>query len=233
MDLPREFLANSQILTADMTTHNLSIDQFYGKHVKLVHAVARKGYGRLASMGASVSYEDLVQELSIVFMKAYDGHDSEKGMFSSYFYQAGYRHINRMADAMESELNTRSEEEVTEYLSGGDEGDTCYSTIACERMTPDEEFAFNSLVDRLAGKLSPLALKILELVVCPPEFLEAELSAKMAHAEMSRNMGEERRVAPATNAKLACDILKLTGVSHESLRLARKELEKEVRRSVL
>lgn len=91
-----------------------NLGRFYADNVGLIHTVARKGFGRLQGIGASVDYDDLFQELSEVFIKAYDGFDEDNSKFSTYFTVAAGHKINQLAEGFELD---RMGVKTTRYLS--------------------------------------------------------------------------------------------------------------------
>jgi len=75
--------------------------EFYKANVGLVHTVSRKGYTRLVKARVTIDYEDVFQEMSMVFLKACDGFDESRGFkFSTYFFMAAYNRLNNWAQAL-------------------------------------------------------------------------------------------------------------------------------------
>lgn len=215
-----------------MDRNNLA--RFYADNVGLIHTVARKGYGRLQALGAGIDYDDLVQELSEVFIKAFDGFDEENGAkFSTYFTFSAYAKLNKIAARFERErtgsvvVSVEKKEgeygyEVErEYLHGGmigiedinaagEDGHSFEETIACDAPTPEQIAEASSSLKAFLNKLSPLAASIVELAVEPPEILEREFFAAQAHAEYARSVGIERRGRSSLSTAFVASFLERT-----------------------
>lgn len=211
-----------------------NLERFYAENVGLIHTVARKGYGRLQAIGSSMDYEDLVQELAEVFIRAYDLFDEERGnRFSTYFMTAAYNRINRIAAGQEVERvenGVRSMEEMNERMG---EGSNVEEMIASSDATPEQIVEAVSTAMSLLNGLSPLAAKIAEMAINPPEFIEREFVAAQANAEISRNKGIEKRASKSLNVSFVCLVLeRATDLPVVTIREARKEILAAAERSV-
>lgn len=209
------------------------LDKYYAKNVGLVHSVARKGYGRLVAIGAAMPYDDVVQELSIIFIKAFDGYSPELGhKFSSYFTRAAYNHLNEIVKGYSNERvkhGVRSVEEMSERIKSSEGIDADVGNyIACTRNTPEREAIQNETFAVVLSKLSPLAVQIVSWLIEPPKLVEDELLARIAHAEFARSQGVAKRAGDSINIGFVCDVLMKVGVGEQAIRVARRELEKTV-----
>lgn len=226
------------------------LGQYYAANVGLIHTVARKGYGRLQGIGAPIDYEDLVQELSEVFVKAFDLFDEAAGAkFSTYFTFSAYNEINKIAMRFERERTggvvvSREKNEgeygytvEREYLHGGmigiedinaageEDGGSFEETVACDSPTPEEIVEAASSARAMLNKLSPLAASIAELAFDPPDYIEREFLALQAHAEYARSVGIERRARPTiTIAFVASMLEKITDLPASKIRAAKNEI---------
>jgi DNA-directed RNA polymerase specialized sigma24 family protein len=212
-----------------MDKNNLA--QYYSDNVGLVHHVAQKGYGRLQAIGASIEYDDVVQDMSMVFIKAYQIWDEEKSKFSTYYINAAINELNKIAKKFETErleLKIKSVEE----MDHGNEDVNVAETIACDRDTPERALESNRLIQAVVSGLSPLAEAMVEWMLSPPDWVERELAAKQIHAEMARDMGHKRRAVSECSIGFVCDMLELSGVPGANIRSARQELTNAVRRNV-
>lgn len=206
------------------------LDKYYAKNVGLVHAVARKGYARLMSIGAAMPYDDVVQEMSIVFIKAFDGYSPELGnKFSSYFTRAAYNQVNEIVKDYSDErikYGVRSVEEMSEHIKSNEDIDVDVgSYIVCTRNTPERDAIQNEAFTRVLGRLSPLATQIVSWMIDPPKLLEGELMARVAHAEFARSQGVAKRASDSVSIGFVCDVLMRVGVGEQAIRAARRELE--------
>jgi len=211
-----------------------NLDRFYVENSGLIHTVARKGYGRLQAIGSGMEYDDLVQDLTVVFIKSYDKFDEASGnRFSTYFMAAAFNRINRIAGEQEIERvenGVRSMEEMSERF----EDDTSIEeVIASDAATPEQIVEAASIAQGVLSKLSPLAAKIAEMAIDPPDFIEREFMAAQAHAEISRNKGIEKRASRSLNVSFVCSVLeKTTDLPVLSIREARKQILATVERSI-
>lgn len=191
---------------------------YYEANVGLIHTIARKGYGRLVEIGASQSYDDLFQELTEVFIKAYDAFNENAGFtFSTYFMTSARNYLNRNAEEIEEErlgirtswfksdeINPKTgkpkwksrRERVHQGCSSfeemseraGAEEADMHEVIPADAPTPEQIASVESDVRALAGQLSPLARQMLAMIIDPPDFLERELDALEAHSKLARSM---------------------------------------------
>lgn len=202
------------------------LDRFYADNVRLIHTVARKGYGRLQQIGASTDYDDLFQELTEVFIKSFDLFDESCGyQFSSYFVRAAYNKINRIAEGFEVEridLGIRSIEELSDNT---EDGLDLEERIAGNAPTPDEIYEANETANALFSQLSPVAAMVVGMAIDPPCFIETEFEAAVAHAEYARSQGVERRARGSINTSFICNVLeKTTNLTRSDLSKARREI---------
>lgn len=235
-----------------------NLGRFYADNIGLIHAVARKGYGRLMGIGAAIDYDDLVQELSEVFVKAFDLFDEAAGAkFSTYFTFSAYNEINKIAMRFERERTggvvvSREKNEgeygytvEREYLHGGmigiedinaageEGGGSFEETVACDSPTPEEIVEAASSARALLNKLSPLAASIAELAFDPPDYIEREFIATQAHAEYARSVGVERRCrSTITIAFVATFLEKTTDLSPAQIRAAKNEIANVAKRGI-
>jgi RNA polymerase sigma factor (sigma-70 family) len=213
------------------------LNKYYTTHVGLVHYAARKGYGRLVAMGAPVDYDDLVQELSVVFVKAFDGFSEECGYkFSSYYTRAAYNQINKIAEKVKEERvdnGVRSVEEMAHRYSsatGTDIDD--FDILTCSRQTPESELSTSQSLSRMLSNLSPLASLIARWLIDPPKELEREFEACVAHVGLTRQAGQQKRARQTIDMSFICNFLVLLGVSEASVSKARFELKKSAIRGI-
>lgn len=204
-----------------------NLDKFYAENTGLIHDVARKGYGRLQAIGASEGYEDLVQELSITFIKAYEQFEPERGEFSTYFVRSAYNRMNKIAAEFElerCEAGVRSFEEIDALTDCEDA--SFLDVIASNVLTPEQVAINRSMLERLDKILSPLAREIALWIVVPPEFVGSELNAHQAHVDYARSKGHERRNKTHLGMSFICDMMELIGIASKvELRQARLELQ--------
>lgn len=230
------------------------LDRFYADNIGLIHTVARKGYGRLMGIGAAVDYDDLVQELSEVFVKAFDGFEEGAGKFSTYFTVAATNKINQIAEGYELDRTgvkttrylsdeidagtgkrkwkARREQihsgavSVEEMSSWSEDGEgSILETIDSGSATPEEILQAQQELGAMLGRLSPLAATMCEMALNPPEFMEREFIAVTAHAEYARSQNIERRGRNSLNVAFVAGVLeKTTDLSVAAIRAAKREI---------
>lgn len=185
---------------------------YFKENVGLVHSAARKGAARAAAVGCStLDHDDFVQELTEVFIKAYDLHDPTKTRFSTYFMRSAYNHINKMMEKVNierMEMGVRSVEEMSSWNQDDDGGELGFTVEDVTAIGPEEAAQMNSMVNAWHAKLSPGARLVLEWTLNPPDFIENEFLAQLAHAEMARDMGLPRRSRLMIDASFVSTLLK-------------------------
>lgn len=191
---------------------------YYEANVGLIHSIALPGYGRLADIGGSQSYDDLFQELTEVFIKAYDAFDENAGFtFSTYFMTSARNYLNHNAEQVEVErLGVKTSwfksDEIDpktgkrkwksrrervhqgcssfEEMSARADSDEAdmHEIIPAHGPTPEQIASIESDMRVLMARLSPLARQMLAMVIDPPDYLEREFDALDAHARLARSM---------------------------------------------
>lgn len=202
---------------------------YYAKNIGLVHHLARKAYGRLQGIGAAMPYDDMVQELSLVFLRAYELFDPNMGnKFSTYFTFAAYNRINKIVETYEIErvrLNIRSVEEIDSYTDCEGSGSFA-ETVPCDRQRPDEAYEAKRTAQDIYGNLSPLAKLIVGWLAEPPAFVLSEFAKAQAHVEYSKSLGYSKRAVTGLRILFICDLIRLVSdVSKAEISYARDELK--------
>ena len=211
-----------------------NVGKFYADNVNLVHTVARKGYNRFVAIGASIAYEDVVQDMSMVFIKSFERYNSETGKFSSYFYAAAYNELNKIGKIFEEERIKRGVKSVEEMQSFVDDDDG-YFELVSERATPYEEIETASTFADFERRLSPIAKLIVSWMMNPPQEVEAEYQALSSHVAMCRegnNCGLGGRRCQGFGIGFVCDLLQLSGIGASAIKKARREIEKSARGAI-
>lgn len=150
-------------------------EAFYSKNVGLARKIARKVFARLLAMGAAVEYQDVEQEASIIMMRAYEKFDPNLGFqFSTYYYRAAYNELQKFVKSYEQDRQVLGVFSITG--ARGDDGEEIdlESTIDGGHGSPEQYLESKQLLEGIEEDLSPLAFKLLELIVEPPEELVRE-----------------------------------------------------------
>jgi len=205
----------------------MNVAQYYNENVGLVHAVTKKGFARLQKAGVAMDYEDVFQEMSVVFVKACEGFQADKGFkFSTYFFIAAQ---NKLASWTKKIIEERLVHKVVSieemnHNHGGEELDL-ESILPGDRTTPEDIASAKQCVADLAKSLSPVAAQIIEWMVEPPQALLDEFNRLEAHAAFARSIGFEQRFSAQLSPRYVGQFLVLLGVSDTQVKSALREIK--------
>lgn len=158
-------------------------DDFYRKNAGLARKVAFKVYHRLLAMGAAVEYCDVEQEATIAMMAAYEKFDPALGFkFSTYYYRAAYNKLNGFVASYEKDRAILGV--VSIHRADGDD-ESFELDLPCGSGSPEQMLEARQTLTEIERELTPLAGKLLELLIEPPSALESEWAA-------ARSLGVER-----------------------------------------
>lgn len=162
---------------------DLNPEKYYVENVGLVHNVASRMYPRVVAVAPSWQYDDLFQELTIIFFRACVGFDPTKGVkFSSYFTQSCYWEINRKLAMLERENVVRVRETTDE---------TFIESLMDGAGTPEEEVIATDLAGHLTDGMSRMAKQIVNLCLEPTDWLEEAMgSAEITARRVGRLLAE-------------------------------------------
>ncbi|TSP13993.1 sigma factor [Cupriavidus campinensis] len=202
-----------------------NLTEAYRQNEGLIHLVTRQCYGWVRSLGLSMDYNDVLQEVSVVFLQAQASFDEGRGLkFSAYFTRAAINEIRRVIGSHTGmkRLNMTEREalkakqarnkvlaaagEATESVYSGldmvsfadltqPDGSDFESTIADDGETPEQILERRQEWEALHASLSPVASLIAKWLIDPPEELLRELEAHRAHVELCLELGERKRTA--------------------------------------
>ena len=204
---------------------------YYKANMGLVHVVSRKGFSRLAAAKVVIDYEDVFQEMSIVFLKAFEKFDESRGFkFSTYFFMCAYNRLNRWAqDLIEERLKHGmvSIEELGDSMDG-ESGDMSQvlTDYADPGADPESIFRVTELLEYMAKTLSPLASLILEWSIAPPEEVMTEVRKAQHYADYGRSTGHNSRcMVQVTPRYIASFIGMISNATPPEVSGALKEIE--------
>lgn len=84
-----------------MLQKNRAYSTEYSAHRGLINQMAYKGYLRLQQAGVAIEYDDVVQEMSLIYCKAAERFDASKGFtFAAYLGQAIWHDFNKVAEKL-------------------------------------------------------------------------------------------------------------------------------------
>jgi hypothetical protein len=72
----------------------------FKSNVGLIHTISRKGYGWVQTLGVSMTYDDVFQEVSLAYVNAINGFDSEKAQFSTYLSNVAFNQLRKSIGVM-------------------------------------------------------------------------------------------------------------------------------------
>lgn len=155
--------------------HKPPFEDFYRSNIGLVHKVAGRVHARMLAVGAAIEMDDIVQEASMTMLKAYRGFDPSKGFaFSSYFTRAALYDLNRLTKMHDRDARDLGVMSLHGRIGEDGEAIDMESTIDGAHGSPEEMLECKQLLARIGDKLSPLAYKMLEVMLDPPEQFERE-----------------------------------------------------------
>lgn len=191
--------------------NKLPIAAFYEENSGLIHAVARHGYTRLVALNANLDYEDLVQDLTEIFIKSYALHDPIKSKFSTYFTNAAYNRLNAIARRAEQTCRPQTISSTQLSVEFGEYD--FFESLDDERASPEHEVLAQESFKSAIAKLSPFAKLLVEYTLTPPEFIVKEFKAQIAYAEMSRSRGIDIRGKHSLDLFFVVSFFKRFGVA--------------------
>lgn len=194
-------------------------DLSYQANIGLVRNVARKAYARTQAMNIGIDYEDLFQELSIVYLKSLEGFDAEKGFaFSTYFTKSAYFWINSFVEKEKKQVIDLG---LVSLQAGMDDGlDDHLMGLEDESIGPEEQLEISRGVDMAYEGLSLHAKQIVDLAIKSPDALLREIEA---HRKKSTNLAGRTKHLLKTEASLQL-FGKMLGLSAHTQRNIRKEI---------
>lgn len=140
----------------------------YAQNERLMHQLAFKAHQRMTAAGhGGMEYEDMFQEVAIIYCKCVEGFDPSSGFrFSTYFVTSFWRDF---AKKMETLYKKKPVEAVS--LSGmmEDEDDDALETVGIdtEGYAPDDYLWQKQAIAHASKRLDGLSRKVLESMVAP------------------------------------------------------------------
>jgi hypothetical protein len=198
--------------------------EYYKANVGLVHTVSRKGYTRLLAARVTIDYEDVFQEMSIVFLKAYEKFDASLGFqFSTFFYRAAFNRLNNWAqDLIDDRLRYSNIEDM-----GSEEANDLESVLWQDHDTPEGHYAVNQMIEHIAKSLSPLASLIFTWSLAPPPEINQEIRKAQINAEFGRSLGYDTRCMAQLTPRYVANFVRLiSDASQYEINKALKEIDK-------
>lgn len=184
---------------------------FYKENIGLIRTATRKVMSRALALGtATMDYDDMEQELTLIFIDAYKHYDPSKYKFSTYYMRAAFNRANYLLKKVYKERINNGVRSVEEMGSWAEDNDDGLSMTVEDVMAvkPEEQAQIKSLMRTWNAQLSPLGQLIMSWTLEPPEWLEHEFEAQKVHAEISRSLGVTTRSRAELNAAYVVFMLK-------------------------
>lgn len=129
---------------------------------RLVYKFANRAFNsRLLPFQHQIEFDDLVSELSLTWMRCTKKFDPNLGLqFSTYFYRAATNEVERMIDVMTRNPNSFafSSSALVNDSDDGSKDDEFDHT--CQSFTPEDEVAYEMLIESVESRLDPQALVV-------------------------------------------------------------------------
>lgn len=169
----------------------------YEDHLGLIHKLARRGWGRLTSANVFVDFEDVVQEMSLTYVKAVEKYDPEYGVtFSAYLGRAIWNQFNKVAEKM---IDTQVELKMTslDAMSSNTDGDDfdVLESIESDELSPEQYVDAMQQFRKNLQSLGPAAKFIVSKLINPSQDLVDALDLAQREAAIKRQNGQ-RACAP-------------------------------------
>lgn len=202
--------------------------QFYSENVGLIHKISKRGYARLQAAGVSMDYEDVFQEMAIVFLRAYEKFDAARGFkFSTYFYMAAFNRLNKWAQDLIDERINQGVVSIQELDTHGDEETNLAEVLMVDESTPEGHMRVTEFLEHIGKTLSPLANLILTWVVSPPQELLEEIRRAEAYALYGRQRGYQCRCMANVSPRYVANFVRMiSNATQGECDRALKEIER-------
>jgi DNA-directed RNA polymerase specialized sigma24 family protein len=181
----------------------------FDQHKKIINYLARRIKRRLSAVKAhSITYEDIVQELSVAWCIARNSWDQKLGVpFVPYLRRGMYNHINRWVE------REKLQRLIAPCDLDADSNDAqLHEILADEYNVPaDERLIRENIRSTIIDRLSPRAKMFVDMLESPPPEIMTEFNAVRQRAAYGRERGL-KSIAPKTIA--ASLIMDLMGCSY-------------------
>lgn len=157
---------------------------------RLTHKLTRKLYGWACArdrQGKPPAYEDIFQDLAVIWVQCRDGFDPSQGVqFSTYYTVAAIRHWARLELQVKRENTTISLDEPVR----SQEDSVLLEEILVDptELTPEEHLARREWASGSLGA-NPLLARLVEISTHPPPELKRELMALAAQRVWAQQQG--------------------------------------------
>jgi len=175
-----------------------------------------------------VEYDDVFQEMSVVFLKAYKGFDATKGFkFSTYYFMAAYNKLNTWAQKMIEERLEHGVVSIQELNHTDDGENSLEDVLMVDHTTPEAQYRVTEFLNHINENLTPLASLILAWVLQPPRQVMTEIRKAEANARFGRSLGYNSRCMVNVSPRYIANFIQMiSDVKQPEVDRALKEIER-------
>jgi RNA polymerase sigma factor (sigma-70 family) len=168
---------------------DLTAEQYYLENQGLIHTVCKKVSGRVKSAHIPMEYEDIFQELSIIFLKALAKFDVDRGgKFSTYFIRSAYNRLNKIIEK-EAGLQIGLGLISIDQPMGESDDEMDGFDIASNDLCPESRAICDNYFNTQYKRLSKNAKNVIEWFINPPAFIQEEIDKRNEKAMIGRSQG--------------------------------------------
>lgn len=196
----------------------------YEDHIGLIRKLALRGWGRLTEANVHVDFDDVVQDMTLTYVKAADKYNPDHGVtFSAYLGRAIWNQFNKFAEKeirVQADLKLVRFEQLGDAVEDSDDG-SVYESIASDEWTPEQYVEAAQQFRENMKSLGPTAKFIVSKLLNPTNDLMEALELAKRNAELARKSGQ---YAKAPNDVTIAFIASHYGLDEKNVKKARKTL---------
>lgn len=184
-----------------MLQANRAYSTDFAAHRDLICKLAQKGWGRLQQAGVVMDFEDVFQEMSVIYCKAAEGYDPSRGFtFTAYLGRAIWQDFNKFAERL---INDQCGLGLVRIEEVGDEELDFYDMMPSDEMTPEEAcISSRSFMDNMKSlpKMErEIVGRLMKQVIRPRQ---GEAREEMSLSEIMHAMSLTRTQATAARKRI-------------------------------
>lgn len=167
----------------------------FSSHRGMILTMARKGWGRLQEAGVVMDFDDVFQEMLVIYCKVVKGYDASKGItFTAYLGRAIWNDFNKFAERLINDQCGLGLVRVSEI--GADDGMDFYEISVSPALNPEEVCINSRTFQENMGKLPSIERQVIEnFVAGSPAKLDKDnsFSAVMRQMNLTRTQSAAAR----------------------------------------
>lgn len=207
------------------------LNKFFQENENLIHFATQKALGRLlrSGLGDRVEYEEIYGELTEVFVRSFNQYDPERSKFSTYFVMASTNHITSKIEKM---YRLEIKLDSIDATVGDEDSSALVDLMASSDTSFEDELELQSELKFMRESLSPLAVRLLDYSINPPEFIVNEFKAQRAQVALASSLGLKTSHSTEITIQFVANCLRDTTDSPETLKFIKSAVD-EVKGAVL